>query len=66
MAESLSPLIYFPVSPEWVILELFHAKSKQRKQTKKITHSDHQMVFSFAIIGSIAATRLNFVKMPEC
>ena len=47
MAELSSPLTLFPVSAEI---------------PKVFKHSDFKTVFSFAIIGSIAATALKFVN----
>ena len=40
----------------------FHSLSSKSRNSKMFTHSDFKMAFSFAIIGSIAATALKFIN----
>ena len=41
---------------------IVHSLSSKRRNTKVFTHSDFKMALTFAIIGNIAATALNFIK----
>ena len=43
----------------------FHSFSNNIRKSKVFTHSDFKMALSFVIIGSIAATALKFIRMPE-
>ena len=44
------------------IIVPFHSLSSKSRNTKVFTHSDFKMALTFAIIGNIAATALNFIK----
>ena len=47
------------------IIITFNSFPSECTNSQVLAHSDFKMTLSFAIIGSIAATTLKFVNMPE-
>ena len=45
-----------------IIVIPFNYFSSKNRNTKVLTHSEFKMAFSFAVIGSIAATVLKFIN----